>query len=206
MKDTRLSEDDLQGRYLTYDDEINYSEIIKNHEECSQEDINQVLANHDIPSKLIPCIVPDIEDLIDSQVRLGALEFINRFLAKMSRNLHGFCLLRALGYDVMLEHKGKSVNSLRQLADHFQVSHQYVDKLTKDYEKQIGLGKPNDFSNKVKPPDGYITIGQAIKKYKLKRLDMNIFFKETGCEAMSYKRNSKIIREGELISYLSNKK
>lgn len=199
MKDTRISKSDLQGKFVSYDDKINYSDIEKHHKESKQDTLQSLLGPHDLDVSIIPII----EDYVDDQVRLGVLEFINRFLAKMSQNLHGFCLLRALGYDVTLEHNGKSVNSLRQLSDHFQVSHQYIDKLTKDYEKQIGLGKPKEYNPKVKPPDGYITIGQAMKKYKLKRNDMTNFFNATNCTAISYKRNSKIIPEGQLTSYLS---
>jgi len=205
MKDTRLHETDDLGQFVKYSDDIDYSPIMDtNHPMCPQmfkpiqEDITNLLDLHDAPHELIPTL----EDYIGEQTRLATLEFINRFLAKLSQNLHGFCLLRALGYDVMIEHNGKPVTSLRQMSDHFQVSHQYIHKLTKDYSEQIGMSKPKQYKSKVTAPEGYITLGDAMKKYKLTRHKLKQLIRATKAQVIQYKRNSKVMQESIISSYL----
>lgn len=205
MKDTRLHETDDIGQFVKYSDDIDYSPIMdKNHPMCPQmfkppqEEIAHLLENYDAPPELIPVI----EDYISDQTRIATLEFINRFLAKLSQNLHGFCLLRALGYDVMVEHNGKPITSLRQMSEHFQVSHQYIHKLTKDYSEQIGMSKPKQYKTRVTAPDGYITLGEAMKKYKLSRHKLKQLIKATKAQVISYKRNSKVMLESIISSYL----
>ena len=146
-------------------------------------------------------IVGQIEGWVDEQIRLGMREFIYKFTNKLSHSLHGFCVLRALGYHAYLEDKdGKPVTSLRAIAKHFQCSHQYVDKLIKDLNDQLGIKIYNmqieerPYSMKVDPPKGYITIGQILKNYKITRGRLWRLIEEEGVEVKEYERKSKIVR------------
>ena len=208
MKNTKLHDGDDVGQFLSYNDAIDYTPLIdKTHPmspqaiTSTQVDLADALAPHSIPLEVLPLV----EEHIEKQTKLATLEFINRFLSKMSQNLHGFCLLRALGYDVMLEHNGKHVSSLRQLSEHFKVSHQYIHKLTKDYSNQIGLGGRQS-RNTVSPPDGYATLATIMKKYSITRHTLKKIIVQTGAKVMPYKRNSKIVQESLINSYLREKK
>jgi hypothetical protein len=200
MHNTKLTEQDTDGRYLHYDDTIGYTQ--------HQHKIAQA-TKHDLPAMLeeegLIELLPKLQAWADEEIRLGMCEFINRFLAKMSQNLHGFCLLRALGYDVMLEHEGKSIKSLRQMAEHFQVHHSYIHKLTKDLQTQIGLGKPKDYSTKVKPPKGYMTISQAMTHFGIDRLKLWEAIKRSGAKVKPYKMNSKLVQYSVIAQFLAKK-
>jgi len=210
MKNTKLQENDQLGQYVSYNDAIDYTPLVdKTHPMTpqainaeTQVDLCDAIAPHVLPLEVMPLL----EEHIEKQTKLATLEFINKFLGKMSQNLHGFCLLRALGYDVMLEHNGRHVSSLRQLSEHFKVSHQYIHKLTKDYSTQIGLdGAAGAKRNSVQPPDGYATLATIMKKYSVTRHTLKKIISETGAKVMPYKRNSKIVQESLINSYIRKK-
>jgi hypothetical protein len=207
MKNTKLQKDDQLGQFVSYNDSIDYTPIVDKTHPMTPQAINantQVdLADAIAPHIMPPEVMPMLEEYIAEQTKLSTLEFINKFLGKMSQNLHGFCLLRALGYDVMLEHNGKHVSSLRQLSEHFKVSHQYIHKLTKDYGEQIGLGVPK--STSVQPPDGYATLANIMKKYSITRHKLKRIIQQTGATVMPYKRNSKIVQESLINNYIEKK-
>lgn len=146
-----------------------------------------------------------IESWVDEQIKLGMREFLFKFTNKMSHSLHGFCVLRALGYHAHIEDsEGKPITSLRAIAKHFECSHQYVDKLTKDLEQQLGLKVDNlqieqkTYSMKVIPPKGWVTIGQVLKQYSITRKSLWDAIHELGVVVKGYSRQSKIIHESDV--------
>ena len=154
-------------------------------------------------------IVGYIEGWLDEQIRLGMREFIFKLTNKMSRSLHGFCVLRALGYHAHLQDiNGKPITSLRAIAKHFQCSHQYVDKLTKDLSEQLGVKIYNmqieerPYSMKVTPPNGWVTIGHILKSYKITRGRLWSLINEHKVEVKEYYRKSKIVREDVITNLI----
>ena len=142
-----------------------------------------------------------IESWVDEQIKLGMREFLFKFTNKMSHSLHGFCVLRALGYHAHIEdNKGKQITSLRAIAKHFECSHQYVDKLTKDLEQQLGLKVGNlqieqkTYSMKVIAPKGWMTIGQVLKKYKVTRKTLWQLLAQHKVKPLAFQRKSKIVK------------
>ena len=123
----------------------------------------------------------------------------------MSHSLHGFCVLRALGYHAHIEdQEGKPITSLRAIAKHFKCSHQYVDKLTKDLEVQLGLKIENlqieqkTYSMEVTPPKGWLTIGQILKSNEITRKALWDAVNDLGLKVERHSRQSKIIKETDV--------
>jgi len=161
-----------------------------------QDSFAQLCEELEIPEEEIALI----ESWVDEQIKLGMREFLFKFTNKMSHSLHGFCVLRALGYHAHIEDsEGKPITSLRAIAKHFECSHQYVDKLTKDLEQQLGLKVDNlqieqkTYSMKVTPPDGWVTIGQVLKHYKVTRKTLWQLLAKHKVKPLAFERKSKII-------------
>ena len=192
----------MVGKYLSYIDQLDYGKEAapEQAEDSLQDTLYNLCANYDLDEDL----VAQIELWADEQVKLGLREFIKRLTIKMSQSLHGFCVLRALGYHAHIESDGKTVKSLRQIAKHFGCSHQYVDKLTKDLEGQLGVQadaldiEKKTYTMTVKPPAGFITLGNALKKYKLTRQQLQEVVDANNLGVVPYKRSSKILDEQKL--------
>ena len=164
----------------------------------NQHDFEELIRELDLSEE----IAGIIEGWLDEQIRLGMREFIFKLTNKMSRSLHGFCVLRALGYHAHIEDKdGKPITSLRAIAKHFQCSHQYVDKLSKDLSEQLGVKIYNmqieerPYSMKVTPPKGWVTIGHILKSYNITRGRLWSIIRQNKVEVREYYRKSKIVRE-----------
>lgn len=173
-----------------------------------QDKFLELVRELDLPEE----VVADLERWVDEQIRLGMREFIYKFTNKMSHSLHGFCVLRALGYHAHVEDsQGRPITSLRAIAKHFECSHQYVDKLTKDLEAQLGLKVENmqieqkTYSMKVEPPKGWVTIGQVLKTNRVTRKTLWVLIEENGIEVRPYQRKSKIVRVSDIRKILSDK-
>lgn len=153
-----------------------------------------------------------IEKWVDSQIKLGMKQFISRFIGLLSKSMHGFAVLRALGYHVNLTHKDKPIKSLRQIADHFKCSHQLIDQLTKDFEKQLGIKNQSleinkkRHSMKITAPKGWLTLGDATKKINITRRHLLRIIEEDGLEIKNYKRNSKLVKEKDILALVHLKK
>lgn len=195
VKSKKLFESDNEGRYIRSPlDDIAWRNVYNSTEQTQLEDIIEEL---DIPEEY----VAELEEWVDGQIKQGTKEFIRRFTNILAKSLHGFCVLRALGYHVQLEHNGKQVKSLRQIADHFKCSHQLVHQLTKDFQKQLqtqGI-KTNEiekrtYSMNVVPPKGHITLGNAIKQSGMTRKAFLKWCEQKNIVIQDYKRNSKIIK------------
>jgi hypothetical protein len=172
----------------------------------NQHGLEELIRELELPEE----IVGIIEGWLDEQIRLGMREFIFKLTNKMSRSLHGFCVLRALGYHAHLQSKdGTPITSLRAIAKHFKCSHQYVDKLSKDLADQLGVKIYNaqieerPYSMKVTPPKGWVTIGHILKSYEITRGKLWSIIKKNKVEVREYYRNSKIVRE-DIITQLIN--
>jgi hypothetical protein len=194
-------------RPIAFNGNIDYSHKIAPETEDSfdQDAFVELCKDVEMPEETIAII----EKWVDEQIRLGMREFIYKFTNKMSHSLHGFCVLRALGYHAHIEdQEGKPITSLRAIAKHFECSHQYVDKLTKDLEVQLGLKIENlqieqkTYSMEVTPPEGWITIGQALKKYDLTRKVLWDIINQEGLRVRDYTRQSKIIKDDTLQDVL----
>lgn len=198
------------GKYLTLHDNINYeSEAAPEaHDGFNQHQLHQAIDEWNLDEELIATI----EQWAEEQIKLGTREFIKRLTIRMSQTLHGFCVLRALGYHAQLEHDGKPVKSLRQIAKYFQCSHQYVDKLTKDLQTQLGIDPAHNseietktYSMEIEAPEGFLTFGQAIKKHQLTRRELKQIIQQHGITTQPYKRNAKIIPTEELTAAINKK-
>jgi len=171
------------------------------HDSFDQDAFKELCEELELPEETIATI----ETWVDEQIRLGMREFIYKFTNKMSHSLHGFCVLRALGYHAHIEDdKGKPITSLRAIAKHFQCSHQYIDKLARDLSEQLGVSIDNllietkTYSMEVVPPKGFITIGQILKRYDVTRTTLWALIEEHGIEVRPYKRRSKLIATHDL--------
>jgi hypothetical protein len=192
----------MGGKFLSYTDQLDYAKEAAPEAgaDSEQETLQTLCGRYGIPEDLIA----QIEVWTDEQVKLGLREFIKRLTIKMSQSLHGFCVLRALGYHAHIESDGKTVKSLRQIAKHFGCSHQYVDKLTKDLESQLGVQadaldiEKKTYTMTVNPPQGFITLGNALKKYGLTRQQLQGVVDANRLGVVPYKRSSKIIDEKKL--------
>jgi hypothetical protein len=136
----------------------------------------------------------------------GMKQFIRKFTSILAKSLHGFCVLRALGYHVHVEHNGRPIKSLRQISEHFKCSHQLIHQLTKDFQKQLDVEGANSadiekrtYSMIVNPPEGWITLGNAIKKYGINRGTLFRYLEKHNVEIKNYKRNSKIVRADAIV-------
>lgn len=185
------------GKFMEYNDVFDYKkeEAPEAADGFNQEAFEELCQFYQLPEDL----VAQVEVWVDEQIKLGVREFIKRLTVKMSQSLHGFCVLRALGYHAQIESNGVAVNSLRQIAKHFGCSHQYVDKLTKDLERQLGIHaetleiEKKTYSMKVDPPKGWITYGQAMKEFNIKRTALLNIIKQNKIPVKPYARNAKII-------------
>ena len=188
---------------LSYVDKHNYADEVSpiGDFDCStnQDALEELLKEYDLPDE----VIAQLDEWVEEQVKLGLREFIKKLTIKMSQSLHGFCVLRALGYHAHIESDGKSVESLRQIAKHFKCSHQYVDKLTKDLQRQLGVSieslniEKKNYSMTVKPPSGWITLGVAIRTYRVSRSRIQEAI-SNGVRCKNYKRKSKILRIEDL--------
>ena len=185
------------GKFMQFNDFFDYKkeEAPEAADGFTQDTFSELCSFYDLPEDL----AAQIELWIDDQIKLGVREFIKKLTVKMSQSLHGFCVLRALGYHAQIESNGTAVNSLRQIAKHFDCSHQYVDKLTKDLERQLGVQadtleiERKTYSMNVEPPDGWITYGQVMKAYGIKRTALLNLINENNIPVKKYHRNAKII-------------
>ena len=185
------------SKFLQYNDFFDYKkeEAPEAADQFTQGTFEELCTFYELPEDL----AAQIEIWVDDQIKLGVREFIKRLTVKMSQSLHGFCVLRALGYHAQIERNGVAVNSLRQIAKHFDCSHQYVDKLTKDLERQLGVQadtleiEKKTYSMKVDPPKGWLTYGQAMKEFGIKRTALLNLIKENQIPVKRYARNAKII-------------
>lgn len=173
----------------------------------NQHDFEELIRELDLSEE----IVGIIEGWVDEQIRLGMREFIFKLTNKMSHSLHGFCVLRALGYHAHIEDKdGKPITSLRAIAKHFQCSHQYVDKLSKDLSEQLGVKIYNmqieerPYSMKVTPPKGWVTIGHILKSYNITRGRLWSIIRQNKVEVREYYRKSKIVREATITRLIND--
>lgn len=201
-----MSEDDNDGKYIEFRDSVAWAPL---HSSEKQEDFQQIIEELDIPEEY----VGDIENWVETQVMLGMKQFIKRFTSILAKSLHGFCVLRALGYHVHINHKGRPVKSLRQISDHFKCSHQLIHQLTKDFQKQLNIegAKSNEietrtYSMNVVPPKGWITLGNAVKKYNVTRRYLLKYIDKNGIELKSYKRNSRIVKAKDILPLEGKKK
>lgn len=177
------------------------------HDSFDQDAFKELCEELELPEETIAII----EQWVDEQIKLGMREFIYKFTNKMSHSLHGFCVLRALGYHAHIEDaNGKPITSLRAIAKHFQCSHQYIDKLAKDLSEQLGVSIDNilietkTYSMEVTPPAGWITIGQILKRYKVTRNALWAMIEDRGLEVRKYRRRSKLIRVDDLQKLFPN--
>ena len=178
------------------------------HDSFDQDAFEELCHELEMPEETIATI----EAWVDEQIRLGMREFIYKFTNKMSHSLHGFCVLRALGYHAHVEDsEGKAITSLRAIAKHFECSHQYVDKLTKDLEQQLGLKIENlqieqkTYSMQVDPPKGWMTIGQVLKTHRITRKALWETIKAQRIEVRPFTRQSKIIKRCDVEKIFSKK-
>ena len=186
-------------RPIKYNSSVDYTKqkAPETHDSFDQDAFEELCRELEIPEESIATI----EAWVDEQIRLGMREFIFKFTNKMSHSLHGFCVLRALGYHAHIEdNNGKPITSLRSIAKHFECSHQYVDKLTKDLEVQLGLKIENrqieqkTYSMKVDAPQGWMTIGQILKTHPITRKTLWLVIDDLGIVVKEHSRQSKIIK------------
>lgn len=200
-----------QGKYLTLCDNINYNNEAAPEaaDSFNQESLAEAIHEWQLDEELIATI----ENWVEEQVKLGTREFIKRLTIRMSQTLHGFCVLRALGYHAQLEQNGKPIKSLRQIAKYFSCSHQYVDKLTKDLQHQLGVDPAHSseietktYSMEITAPQGYLTYGQAIKQHNITRRELKQIIDSYDIQTQPYKRNSKIVDADQLNTAVKNAK
>ena len=158
-----------QGRYMSYTDALDYTaeQATEIENSIEQHTLVEIVNRYGFQEEM----VAEIEEWVETQIKLGTAEFVKKLTMRMAQSLHGFCVLRALGYHAQVESGGQNITSLRQIAKHFGFSHQYVDRVTKDLQRQLDASGQNSlgietktYSMEVTAPPGFITLGQAIKK------------------------------------------
>lgn len=190
----KLNNEDTEGKYIRGDmDKINWGETYNGY---PQEKLEEIQKELDIPEEYIA----DIELWCEDQIKQGSKEFIRRFTSILAKSLHGYCVLRAMGYHVQIEHEGKAITSLRQMAKHFKCSHQLIHQLIKDFEKQLKFEsfktleiETRTYTCTVEPPKGYITMGNAMKRTGMSRRKFLKYCEAKNITLKRYIRNSRIL-------------
>ena len=207
-----------KGRYMSFTDELDYSnelanqpapgDLINNVTWLNDAGFMEIVERYGLPNE----IAQELEEQFVEQSKKSLAEAIKRLTTRMAQNLHGFCVLRALGYHAQIESEGKEITSLRSIAKHFGVCHQYVDKVTNDMTRLLSTDAPKSLAIrtrkdnlKAKPPKGFITIGQAIKKFNITTFQINIAMKEAGLKFKKFTRGAKIVEEIKLKKALGTK-
>ena len=192
-----------KGRYMSYTDALDYSKegAAEAADSITQGSLTEIITRYDYPEEM----VAEIEEWTEDQIKLGTAEFVKKLTMRMAQSLHGFCVLRALGYHAQVESNGQNITSLRQIARHFGFSHQYVDRVTKDLADQLDATGKNSlgietktYSMEVTPPPGYITLGQALKKFKTTTLQIKRAMAQCKLEFKEIERGAKIVKEAKL--------
>ena len=201
----------MKGKYCKYLDALDYtSELateINSSADIYSADIDAVLDQYDFNSGLKEELRNDFETLCEHQIRQGVGEFISRLTFKMSESLHGFCVLRALGYVCkIVGADGKQITSLRSIAKHFNTSSQWIYKLTEDLKvclgveedvPTLGITKKN-YSMKIDVPIGYKTIGQTLDILKTNNKRLQKLIEEYDIQITPFKRGSKLLRNQDV--------
>lgn len=197
------------GKYQEYHEKWTYDDELapETSNNIDQHTIANLVQELGLPVETIETI----QEWSDQQISLGVREFVRAFVQRLSHSLHGFCVLRALGYHAHIEANGVRVQSLRQIAKHFKCSHQYVDRLTKDLEQQLGVVMPSksveiekkNYTMHITPPKGWLTYGQAMEYFKITRKRLLRVIKTNQLQVRSYKRGSKLVNIKEVTKALA---
>ena len=201
----------MKGKYCKYLDALDYtSELateINSSSDIYSADIDAVLDQYDFNSGLKEELRNDFETLCEHQIRQGVGEFISRLTFRMSESLHGFCVLRALGYVCkIVGEDGKQITSLRSIAKHSNTSSQWIYKLTEDLKvclgveediPTLGITKKN-YSMKVDVPSGYKTIGMIIKETGTNNKRLQKIILENNIDIKNHTRGSKLIKSSDV--------
>ena len=211
----------MAGKFCTYLDALDYSTELATEIESSADvysaDIDAVVDQYDFNEELKKELKEDLQRHCEHQIRQGVAEFISRLTYRMSQSLHGFCVLRALGYVARIEgDNGKQVTSLRQIAKHFKTSSQWIYKLTEDLKRCLGVSDDvqslgivrKNYSMKVDVPKGYMTIGMICEELKTNNKRLQKLISENDIVQTPHTRGSKLIRieDVEILKNKLNKK
>ena len=197
----------MAGKFCTYLDALDYSSELATEIESSADvysaDIDAVIDQYDFNDSLKQELKEDLQRHCEHQIRQGVGEFISRLTFRMSQSLHGFCVLRALGYVCKIEGQdGKQITSLRQIAKHFKTSSQWIYKLTEDLKRCLGVSDDvqslgilrKNYSMKVDVPSGYMTIGMICEELNTNNKRLQTLIAENNIEQIPHTRGSKLIR------------
>ena len=197
----------MKGKFCSYLDALDYSSELATEIECSADvysaDIDAVVDQYDFNEGLKKELKEDLQRHCEYQIRQGVGEFISRLTFRMSQSLHGFCVLRALGYVCRIEGQdGKQITSLRQIAKHFKTSSQWIYKLTEDLKRCLGVSDDvqslgilrKNYSMKVDVPKGYMTIGMICDELNTNNKRLQKLIAENDIEQTPHTRGSKLIR------------
>ena len=190
---------------------LNTRKISHDHEAPEHEDnINQhTLADLVYDLGLDESVVAELEQWTEQQINWVCGNLCGRLCIGYHTHYTG---LRIAGIELPrhIENNGKQVRSLRQIAKHFKCSHQYVDRLTKDLEKQLGMALPKaldietkTYTMNVVAPNGWLTYGQAIKTHNITRKRLLKAINKNQLVVKSYKRGSKIVNAQALAKALA---
>jgi len=201
----------MKGKFCSYLDALDYSSELASEIESSDDiysaDIEEVLDQYDFNINLRQELQEDLQQLCEHQIRQGVGEFISRLTFRMSQSLHGFCVLRALGYVCKVEGEdGKQITSLRQIAKHFNTSSQWIYKLTEDLKKCLGVTEDvptlgitkKKYSMKIDVPSGYKTIGMLIEEFGTNNKRLQKIILENKIKIKNHTRGSKLISEQDV--------
>lgn len=196
----------MKGKFCSYLDALDYSSELASEIECSADvysaDIDAVVDQYDFNEDLKQELKEDLQRHCEHQIRQGVGEFISRLTFRMSQSLHGFCVLRALGYVCRIEGEdGKQITSLRQIAKHFKTSSQWIYKLTEDLKRCLGITDDvqslgilrKNYSMKVDVPTGFMTIGMICDELNTNNKRLQKLISENNIEQIPHTRGSKLV-------------
>ena len=85
-----------QGRYMSYTDALDYTKerATETEDSITQGSLTDIIERYGFPEEM----VAEVEEWAEDQIKLGTAEFVKKLTMRMAQSLHGFCVLRALGY------------------------------------------------------------------------------------------------------------
>lgn len=172
-----------------------------------QSNLNQLLDEYGFNEELSNELKQEIHLFIQTEIKDATLSFVSRFFERLGKGSKlGYSVARALGFHVYLKDKdGNEINSLNQIAKHFDCCPQLIDQLSKQVQKDLDIDpidnlsiQKKNYSYKVKSPDGFMTTGEVLEFLGISNKKLNGVVKRLGIKKRDFSRGSKLLSLDEV--------
>ena len=100
---------------------------------------------------------------------------------------------------------GNEINSLNQIAKHFDCCPQLIDQLSKQVQKDLDIDpidnlsiQKKNYSYKVESPNGFMTTGEVLEFLGISNKKLNGVVKRLGIKKRDFSRGSKLLSLDEV--------